>query len=188
MRIWFLRHGQSVANERGLFAGQRENSPLTETGLMQARAAAEDLRAKGVVLREIIYSPLKRTHQTAAEVQGVLEITDELMRTDERIMEYDMGEYTNTPIRPIPSIEFTSGKDAENPDLFKSRVLSFMQEMLGKPEGDYLVVSHGGVGRCIEAMKREMPANSFYDLPVYPNAEAVLLELDWLERFQELAA
>ncbi len=180
MNVWFIRHGQSVSNEKGLFAGQRENSPLTEMGLAQARAAGEDLRAKGVNVSELFYSPLERTHQTAMEVQKIFQMQDSLLTSDERVIEYDMGEYTNTPIRKIPSVVFTSGKDCENPELFRKRVEAFLRDLIRKPDGDYLIVSHAGVARCIEAMKKGMTPNAFHDLPTYPNAEAILLDLGWL--------
>lgn len=39
--IYFIRHGESEANERKVFAGQKDDSILTEKGREQAKATAK---------------------------------------------------------------------------------------------------------------------------------------------------
>jgi broad specificity phosphatase PhoE len=52
-KIYFLRHGESEANVKGTFAGQRENSSLTEKGKAQAKDAALDLIKKKIKPQKI---------------------------------------------------------------------------------------------------------------------------------------
>ena len=45
-KVYFVRHGESKANVEGKFAGQKENSELTDKGKEQARQAAKNLISK----------------------------------------------------------------------------------------------------------------------------------------------
>lgn len=63
--FYFLRHGESEANLLGVIAGSAD-SPLSETGLSQARAAA-DICAP-LPIRRIYSSPLRRAWDTALPV------------------------------------------------------------------------------------------------------------------------
>jgi broad specificity phosphatase PhoE len=72
MPIYFLRHGESEANERNEFAGHQD-SPLTRLGIEQARQAGRAIARKRLVFDEIHISPLQRARFTAqiiAEVSG----------------------------------------------------------------------------------------------------------------------
>jgi len=77
--FWYLRHGETDWNARNVSQGAVD-TPLNETGLAQARTAAEVLRSRGI--RSIVSSPLSRARSTAEIVGGVLglplEFEDEL--------------------------------------------------------------------------------------------------------------
>jgi broad specificity phosphatase PhoE len=60
--FWFLRHGETDWNARGISQGNVD-IPLNPTGLAQARSAAQKLRNRGIA--SIIASPLSRAHATA---------------------------------------------------------------------------------------------------------------------------
>lgn len=175
--IYFLRHGESKANVEGLFAGQKEDSALSDTGAEQAVTAAQELRNKKFV--RIIASKLIRTSQTAEIVAKVIGFDPSKIEYDDRILEYDMGSLTGTPIRKVTSDELVSAEGAEDAAHFQARVISFLKEHKDLPE-DILLVSHAGVGRIIECTKQGLDPRTFYDLPPYPNAHAVVLDLDWL--------
>jgi len=177
MAIYFLRHGESEANAKGLFAGQRENSPLTQHGLEQAREAAEELQL--ITIDIIITSELKRALRTAEEVAVAIGFDAKKIETDKRLLEYDMGALTGTPLRKLTSNELVSAEGAEDPYDFQARVLSFLREHKDTKE-NILIVSHAGVGRIIETARLELDSSSFYDVPPYPNAEPVRLDLSWL--------
>ena len=63
--IYFVRHGESEANVKAVFAGQKENSPLTEKGREQALATAKEIKKEELKINRIISSPLKRSFETA---------------------------------------------------------------------------------------------------------------------------
>lgn len=63
MATWtFMRHGQSVGNEEGWFAGWID-PPLTALGEAQARAARNGLQ--GLAIERVLSSDLVRAHRTA---------------------------------------------------------------------------------------------------------------------------
>src|SRR5215472_10274815 len=64
--FWFLRHGETDWNARGISQGNVD-IPLNATGLAQARSAAERLRNRGIA--SIVASPLSRARVTA-EIAG----------------------------------------------------------------------------------------------------------------------
>jgi len=63
--ILLVRHGESLGNEKKIFCG-RTDVPLTEKGLMQARATAKYL--KDTFIDAVYASPLDRAFQTGAEI------------------------------------------------------------------------------------------------------------------------
>ena len=77
--FWFLRHGETDWNARGLSQGHTD-IPLNATGIAQAHAAAPLLRNRGITA--IVSSPLSRAYDTAViagEVLGLpVEIDDDL--------------------------------------------------------------------------------------------------------------
>lgn len=64
MTIYFVRHGESVANEQNFYAGKL-NSPLTHLGRRQAKQAADYIRRLGLRFDEVHISTLERAQETA---------------------------------------------------------------------------------------------------------------------------
>lgn len=174
MAIYFLRHGESEANVKLVFAGQLDDSPLTELGILQARAAADDLQQ--VRIDRIISSPLVRSRQTAIEVAKKIGFDSAKIEIDPRISEYDMGVLTGTPNQTITSKELISVEGAEDVQAFRDRVADFLREHASDTQ-NILMVSHAGVGRIIESIRQHKSPEIFYDLPPYPNAKIVPIDL-----------
>ena len=93
--IYFIRHGESEANLRHLFAGQRDDSSLTEKGKSQALIEGNKLKELNINVDVIISSPLKRAFDTAKIVADAIGYGKEIV-VDSRIIEYDMGDLTGT--------------------------------------------------------------------------------------------
>lgn len=169
--IYFIRHGESEANLKHLFAGQRDDSPLTEKGKEQARL--EGLKVKGMNLNinKIISSPLNRAIDTAKIISNIIEFDKEII-IDQRINEFDMGDLSGTLMHEISSKSLVSAKNAEDPNDFFKRVNSFLNEYKETDE-NILMVCHAGVGRMIEIVKRNLNPELFYDIPPYPNASVI---------------
>lgn len=174
--IYFIRHGESEANLKHVFAGQKDDSPLTDKGREQAKAEGLKIKDMGLKIDYIVSSPLIRAYDTAKIVADIIGYTNEIS-IDARITEYDMGSLTGTPTFEITSKQMVSAEYAENPKEFADRVHSFLNEWSNKEE-TILMVCHAGVGRIIENIKQNGDPELFYDLPAYPNAEVI--KLDWL--------
>ena len=175
--IYFIRHGESEANLKGLFAGQRDDSLLTEKGKEQAKVTAQAILETGVIFNRVISSPLKRSLETANIIAGVIGFDFSLVGIDPHITEYDMGGLTGTPIKNISSIALSQGEGAEDSELFKARVVSCIKELSVEP-GNILLVSHAGVGRVLETVREGIDSKLFYDLPAWPNASVT--KIDWI--------
>ena len=65
--IYFVRHGQSEANIKDVFAGWSD-SPLTDLGLRQAECTAECL--KGIPFTAVYTSDLQRARVTGEKIAG----------------------------------------------------------------------------------------------------------------------
>jgi len=172
--VYFIRHGESEANKKGLFAGQRDNSELTELGIKEAKELAQKIKERGIIADQIIHSPLKRASHTAEILAKELHLPHTRLITDQRWEEYDMGAFTGTPIHPITSAELTSHPEAENPNTFRTRILEAIEDAEKRP-GTTLVVSHAGVGRMLLAIRRKIDPMHFYDIQGYANGEIVQL-------------
>lgn len=174
--IYFLRHGESEANVAHVFAGQKDDSPLTVLGREQALQACEYLKNKGI--STIVTTSLVRASDTANIVAEHIQC--DTITVDDRLLEYDMGVLTGTPNRTINSEELVSAQGAEDPDLFKQRVLDALNDY-SQHGGNVLIVSHAGVGRIIETARQGLSPRTFYDIAAYPNAQPVTLDLKWLQ-------
>ena len=67
MKLFFIRHGETVDNVAGLYAGVRD-SALTNHGVEQARLLGEYLAKNDLTFSHIFSSPLSRAHKTAEAV------------------------------------------------------------------------------------------------------------------------
>jgi uncharacterized phosphatase len=174
--IYFLRHGESVANVRYMFAGQRDDSPLTSRGERQAFGAAQELLASRRRIDCIVTSPLRRAKRTAQIVAEVLGFDVASIVEDDRISEYDMGGLSGTTTRRVTSAELVDAHGAESPNAFQRRVMGLVLER-AKLNVNTLLVSHMGVGQVIETYRRRADPVHFFDYPAYPNAHIVELQI-----------
>lgn len=170
--IWLLRHGESEANLRGLFAGQGDDSPLTPLGREQVREASRRLPAG---LEWIVSSPLIRALESAAIVRSELAL-DVKIESDDRLTQYDMGSATGLPMQDLTAGDMVTEFGAEDPEEFCVRIFAALDE-LSKRSSDGLVVSHSGVARMILARAAGLPANEFRQVQMLPNAQPFVLEL-----------
>jgi broad specificity phosphatase PhoE len=90
MPLYFIRHGESEANERNQFAG-RQDSPLTRLGGEQAEQAGRAIIRKGLVFDEIHVSPLKRARITAQKIAEVSGNTAATIHVSNALLERHFG-------------------------------------------------------------------------------------------------
>lgn len=148
-RITLLRHGESTGNAKGVYQGRAEFD-LSEKGRAQARSLGEYWLAHEVTFTQVISSPQARARQTAEIVSEILEIP---LLFDDQWQEIDNGILAGLPLEealekhPFPEIMTPYdpiGESGEsNWDLYR-RAVRAVQELVDRPSGEYLVVSHGG--------------------------------------------
>lgn len=148
-RLTFLRHGESVGNAESRWQGQSDY-PLTEKGRRQARALGERWKAERAKFDLVIASPLTRARETAEIVASALNLKVEM---DPVWMERDIGEMeglTAEEVRQRPQPSYVTPYDAIGGDgegdweLFL-RAGKALHDLLRRPPGSYLIVSHGGL-------------------------------------------
>lgn len=176
--IYFIRHGESEANIRHVFAGQKDDSILTKKGEEQALATAKEIKKEKLIIDKIISSPLKRASKTAEIIAIELGFDISKIITDKHITEYDMGSLTGTKAEDISSLMLTTAKNAEDPQLFCDRVCSYIKKISESSE-NILIVSHAGVGRILESIKEGKEPSMFYDISAYENASVT--KIDWIK-------
>ncbi len=149
--IILLRHGESVGNAEGYYQGQSD-FPLSQQGERQARALAQRWLAQSVTFDCIIASPLARACQTAEIIATALgELPIELEPT---WMERNNGKLAG--LRPEQAAErfprpgffhpyLPIGETGESQWELYLRAGQAVQDLLRRPPGRYLIVSHGGI-------------------------------------------
>ena len=159
--FYFLRHGETTWNAGKRTQGQL-NSPLSERGWEQARAAGQAMKDEPI--EWIIASPLDRAFFTAQEVGKVKGIAVEF---DANLMECHLGDYQNGPHGPWLSEYFEGRHDPPNGEPFTEfcdRVWTAMQDAVARGPNT-LVVAHGGLWLAARTFVSVAP-----DLKRMPNA------------------
>ena len=148
--LYLVRHGESEANAKGVFAGQHD-SPLTARGRAQAEAVAAALRH--VVLDRIVSSDLSRTRDTAEVIARGRGIAVEPLR---ELREIDLGSAVGKSwdeSRGIPGYDperFTQWPGGESLEAVVARVMPVVDRLVTESAGKAIaIVGHGGVTRIL---------------------------------------
>jgi broad specificity phosphatase PhoE len=92
--VVLCRHGNTFnKGDRVFWVGSREDLPLTEEGLAQARAVADVLAASRIPIARVVSGPLKRTRVFAEEICAKA-LPHEKPVIDERLSELDYGAWS----------------------------------------------------------------------------------------------
>ena len=157
--FWFLRHGETDWNARGLSQGNID-IPLNTVGRAQAERAAVALAAtQGTprAIATIVSSPLGRARDTAMAVAAKLglevEVDDDLHEVSFGVQEgQEMGGWFDDWVEG----RFTP-EGAESFAQLRERTVAVLDRCLAKP-GPVLVVAHGALWRAFR-QAAGLPAN-----------------------------
>ena len=149
-QIIFLRHGQAKNNTERILSGRTPGVPLTDKGITQAQQTAELLEHMNI--SAIYSSPIQRAKHTA-EIVGKHNSID--VTIDDRLIELDMGKFTNVPYDEIFTshgnvfMKFYNGEleiahnGVETFGDVKKRVASIVEEVIEKhPDENVVLVTH----------------------------------------------
>jgi broad specificity phosphatase PhoE len=164
--ITLLRHGESAGNANGQIQGKTD-LPLTEKGELQAHELAEKWLSSGRKYDWVIASPLLRSRKTAEIIANLLNLSVEY---DPDLMERGFGEIEGRVyqelLQEIPAPDFNhpylqpGGHGESLVDLYNRAGLA-IQNLLRRPPGAYLVVSHGAfLNMALYAILGISPHNS----------------------------
>jgi len=155
MRCYLVRHAQTTWNHENRIQG-RSDLPLSPLGLQQAHCLRTFFATRPVA--GIFTSGLQRSRQTAQTIaegngHGLIPIVEqdlaemhlgawEGLTPDEVDARFD-GAYQQWRVRPSSVII----PEAEVLEVFRMRVRGAMEQIVARlgEEGEYVIVSHGGV-------------------------------------------
>lgn len=145
-----MRHGygQHMINGGVVSSIDHDSYHLTDEGRVGVQKSAQNLKGKNIT--KIFASPLIRTRETANIVAETLGIPKESIVVDERIREYDFGDWDG---KPYPEFAEYRDKNVTSYDQklgettlleVKKRVGDFLYELESKYKNEtILIVSHG---------------------------------------------
>lgn len=179
-RLYLLRHGQTEFNVKKLIQGCCD-SPLTDLGRQQARAAAAWLKAHGVVPDKVVSSPLGRAMDTASLVACELFGPDAAVEPCEGIIERGYGTFEEGPHDALPTDVWDPGEDlipfgGEGSQALQGRMVDTLTNIMDADGIETLLaVSHGSASR--QFIKAAVPEG--FELPAkLPNCAIMIFDFD----------
>lgn len=161
--FYYIRHGQTDWNKEDRFMGQTD-IPLNETGLEQARVAAQSLVY--IPFAAIVSSPLQRALATAEIISQAtgksITIVDELKEVNLGIME---GKHKGdgTILQKWRQGKFLEG--AEQWSEYTQRILKALTISLSHP-APVLIVGHGAFYHALQEVLQLSDANGLHNCHV----------------------
>jgi uncharacterized phosphatase len=175
--VYFVRHGESEANAKGIAAGGGLDIGLTAEGRRQAEKAGQELKGKGVEL--IVSSPMKRAFESATIIANTLGLDPGKIVTSKLFTERHLGELTGVTTELIKTY-YDMGAlpaSAEKTEVMHARIVEGLEWLKTLDADKIVLVSHGGPGRMIRAIYREEHHGSINTLSRMGNAQTLELHL-----------
>lgn len=155
MNLYLIRHGETEYNKNKYYYG-RDDVAINEIGIIQCEKISKILEK--IDFKTVYISEMKRTQQTA---QIILKNRKYKIIKDSRINERNFGVFEGKNYNKIKELypqEWKNWcedwKNAAPPEgesyvQFYSKIKDFMDDILKIKDDNVLIVSHGGVIRCI---------------------------------------
>jgi len=186
-RFYLMRHGESVANKKGLIVSQPENGVsdygLTHNGVMQVTEVAVNSRLNRDVL--IVSSDFKRAYETAEIMHSVLAVKQTII-THEGLRERGFGQlelqdthcYQQVWDNDISeSLEVNNHKQGIEPlQSVLDRSLAAVRALDATTKNKkFLLVSHGDVLQILATHFRQQDIRQHRQMRALKNADIRLL-------------
>lgn len=190
-RDFIARHGETVYNHARRMQGDHVHTPLTRAGFAQAEAMGEALRALLGPRPPLTLwaSPTGRALQTLAVLAEHLELDWHAARTDPRLVEIGMGEWSGRYYADVEA-EVPGYVDREHRlytraapggewyDAIAERLSGWLADTDDDP-GDRLVVMHGMSSRVLRGVMTGQDVLPQFGAPVareLPQGSIVMIE------------
>jgi len=177
--IYLLRHAQSVANTKGILAGQDDSVELSKVGFKQAESLVSYLSA--IKFSKIYSSPLTRCIQTIAPFMEKNSKID--FQMDNRVIEMNYGKWSGRKLAVLskdPKWKSVQNNPAgftfPQGESFKSmrRRIDFALTNLKEEKGPILVVTHGDIIKMAITSSLGLPINRFQSFVVEPASLTII--------------
>jgi len=182
--FYFIRHGQTDLNLKGIVQGRGVNSPLNATGINQAKAFFEAY--KEVPFDKVYISTLLRTEQTVANFIALGIPFEELVGLDEISWgDYEGKVQSSDILDGFGKVveEWRSGNldfsitNGESPNEVVKRQKEAIAHMLAQPDEDtVLVCMHG---RALRIMLTHLTGVPVQQMDDFPHTNTALYILDY---------
>lgn len=147
--FYFVRHGVTDLNFRGLRCGGDMDIPLKNLGCDQAYLLGKQIAELELGIERIVASDLIRTRQTALIMSGVL--GGVAVETDRNLNERHLGEWNGKPIAENEHLlkQGVTPPGGESEGQFHDRIAKAIGALIPSLSRRTLLVSSRGVGRII---------------------------------------
>ncbi|MBI2309597.1 histidine phosphatase family protein [Candidatus Collierbacteria bacterium] len=182
VKIYLIRHAESIANTQGIYQGQTYDLPLSELGQQQARALGAKLAR--IKLNAIFTSPLTRTKQTVEAITGYQE---KLVITifEDRLKETNHGAWEGKRKTEIAArwpeifqlwqtlpgkVEFPGGEKFTDT---ANRAIEWFNNIFNKT-GVFAVVTHSNIIQAILTHLHGLDLNNIWQFEIAPTGITVI--------------
>lgn len=149
MKLFLVRHGQTVANRDQFYSGQSD-IPLTEQGRQQAEAIRPILAPFS--FDRVYSSDLSRAMDTQH-----LALPGAVVKTTPLLREFDVGSLTGksfAEVRAMQEDSFRARRDftgfgGENVEMVCNRVRTFLSLLESDPSENAIAFAHNGILGCM---------------------------------------
>jgi broad specificity phosphatase PhoE len=177
--IYLLRHAQSVANTKGILAGQDDSVELSKVGFKQAESLVSHLSA--IKFYKVYSSPLTRCIQTIAPFMEKNSKID--FQIENKVIEMNYGKWSGRKLAVLSrdskwkSVQNNpAGFTFPRGESFKSmrRRIDLVLADLKKEKGPILVVTHGDIIKMAITSSLGLPINRFQSFVVEPASLTII--------------
>ena len=177
--IYLLRHAQSVANTKGILAGQDDSVELSKAGFKQAESLISYLSA--IKFSKVYSSPLTRCIQTIAPFMEKNSKID--FQVDNRVIEMNYGKWSGRKLAVLS--KDPKWKNVQNNpaaftfpqgESFKSmrKRVDLARADLKTKKGPILVLTHGDIIKMAITSSLGLPINRFQSFVVEPASLTII--------------
>lgn len=179
-KIYLVRHGESIANTKGIYQGQTYDTPLSSMGLKQAKALVKYFSR--IEVKKIFSSPLTRTLATAKQVAESKKIpifkAIEIIETNhgqweglkKKFIEQKWPNLYQTWLNKPAKAKFPNGETFHETN---KRVIDWWNSIISS-NPDSLIVTHDNVIRIIVSNILGFPLNNIWRLQLHPAAVTII--------------
>lgn len=177
-----LRHGESTGNVEGRIQGHID-FPLSERGRDQVLSLVHRWQEETVQFDLIITSTLRRARETAQIIGNGMGLpVEENPGWVERYFGTLEGELIEEAVANNPELDFfqpyirLGGQGESQIDLY-IRALKAVQDLIHRPPGSYLVVSHGAMMNKVLYVILGITPQGNYNSPIFPFGNTAYISL-----------